>query len=203
MTRFLLATAISFVAVSSLSQEINGLDDNVRQEVKEYAKEKVNEFNGHLSFIASKRVEMEVKDDHIREALNLFIGQGEESYDTYGNKVDAPIMQVSSINRRTGKTRVSDRPIKTYLNDLRRLSYNEVVVKSSDATYISELEWDGEGRYKAVLSYAQIFVGERDGIVVYRDVTKKSIEIYIEMKKYGDKTLYEILLGNVKVDATS
>lgn len=191
-----------FVTTFAYSQEIYGLDENVRQEVKEYAKEKVNEFNGHLSYIASKKISDDVKNDHIYEALLLFIGQGEVSYDQYGNQIPAPTMEVSAINRQTGKTRIRTRLLKTYLNDMKSLNYTEVNVSASEATYISELQHEGDGKYKAVLSYAQIFVGKRDGIVVYRDVTKKSIEVYIEVKKYGDKNLYEILLGNIKVDAT-
>ena len=191
-----------FATATAYTQEINGLDENVREEVKEYAKEKVGEFNGHLSYIASKKVPVDVKDDHISEALMLFIGQGKESRDQYGNVIPAPIMEVSSINRSTGKVKVRPRQLTVYLDALKSMSYTEVLVSASEATYISDLQPEGNGRYKAVLSYAQIFVGKRDGIVVYRDVTKKSIEIYIEVKTYGDKKLYEILLGNIKVDAT-
>ena len=202
MKKILSIILVFFVTTIVNGQEIKGLDENVRQEVKEYAKEKVDEFNGHLSYIASKKVSDEVKDDHIHEALILFIGQGDKSYDQYGNEIPAPTMEVSAINRKTGKVRLRTRLLKTYLSDMKSLNYTEVNVSASEATYISELQPDGNGRYKAVLSYAQIFVGKRDGIVVYRDVTKKSIEIYIEVKKYGDKNLYEILLGNIKVDAT-
>lgn len=191
----------------SLAQIINGLDANVREEVKAYAKEKVDEFNGHLSFIASKKYGDTVKDVHIQQALMLFIGQGNASVDNSGDTIPAPIMEISSINRRTGAVKVSPRPLTKYLKALKSLGYTEVNVTSSEATYIGELQKDGvdedgNERYRAVLSYAQIFVGKRDGIVVYRDLTKKSIEVYITVKTYGDKKLYEILLGNIKVNAT-
>lgn len=208
MKQIIVFVVIYLLSVTpSLAQIINGLDANVREEVKAYAKEKVDEFNGHLSFIASKKYGDAVKDVHIQQALMLFIGKGKASVDNMGNEIGAPIMQVSFKNRRTGEVRVRDRFLTDYLPAMKNLGYTDVSVTSSEATYISDLQKDGvdddgNERYRAVLSYAQIFVGKRDGIVVYRDLTKKSIEVYITVKTYGDKKLYEILLGNIKVDAT-
>lgn len=157
------------------------IDSNAREQVKQYAMQRVNEFNGDLSFISSKKYENSVKDFYIREALRLFIGRGEASRDLDGNMISAPVMEVSSINRRTHAKRVRSRLLKTYLNALKDLRYDEVKVTSSSAVFMSTLQKVGTGRYEAVLTYAQVFVAKNDGITVYRDVTKKSIRVHIRV----------------------
>ena len=178
------------------------IDSNAREQVKQYAMQRVNEFNGDLSFISSKKYENSVKDFYIREALRLFIGRGEASRDLDGNMIPAPVMEVSSINRRTHAKRVRSRLLKTYLNALKDLRYDEVKVTSSSAVFMSTLQKVGTGRYEAVLTYAQVFVAKNDGITVYRDVTKKSIRVHIRMVENGEQKRYDVLLGDVKVNAT-
>lgn len=178
------------------------IDSNAREQVKQYAMQRVNEFNGDLSFISSKKYENSVKDFYIREALRLFIGRGEASRDLDGNMISAPVMEVSSINRRTHAKRVRSRLLKTYLNALKDLRYDEVKVTSSSAVFMSTLQKVGTGRYEAVLTYAQVFVAKNDGITVYRDVTKKSIRVHIRVVENGEQKRYDVLLGDVKVNAT-
>lgn len=178
------------------------IDSNAREQVKQYAMQRVNEFNGDLSFISSKKYENSVKDFYIREALRLFIGRGEASRDLDGNMIPAPVMEVSSINRRTHAKRVRSRLLKTYLNALKDLRYDEVKVTSSSAVFMSTLQKVGTGRYEAVLTYAQVFVAKNDGITVYRDVTKKSIRVHIRVVENGEQKRYDVLLGDVKVNAT-
>lgn len=186
----------------SFCQAQSEIDPSAREQVKQYAMQRVNEFNGDLSFISSKKYENSVKDFYIKEALRLFIGHGEESHDLDGRTIPAPIMEVSSINRRTQAKRVRSRLLKTYLNALKDLRYDEVKVTASSAVFMSTLQKVGTGRYEAVLTYAQVFVAKNDGITVYRDVTKKSIRVHIKVVEYGEKKRYDVLLGDVKVNAT-
>lgn len=203
MKKVILLLFVSIFGISfSFAQDIDGLDENVREEVKEYARTRVNEFNGYLSYISSKKYDDETKDAYIKDALNLFIGQGEESKDNDGNIIPAPQMEVSYINRKTNAVRKKKRPIALYLQGMKGLSYDEVTVTASDAVYISDLKKVSEGCYEAVFSYAQIFVGKKDGIVTYKDITKKDIRVYIFVEKYGERNIYEILLGDVSVRAT-
>lgn len=180
------------------------IDSIAFEQIKQYAEQRVNEFNGDLSFISSKKKEYNkigVKDFYIREALRLFIGRGEESRDLDGNKIPAPKMEVSSINRRTHAKRVHSNLLTAYLEALKGLSYDEVKITSSRA-FMSNVHRTATGRFEAVLSYAQVFVAKNDGITVYRDVTKKSIRVHISVVEYGEKKRYDVLLGDVKVDAT-
>lgn len=178
------------------------IDSNAREQVKQYAMQRVNEFNGDLSFISSKKYENSVKDFYIREALRLFIGRGEASRDLDGNMISAPVMEVSSINRRTHAKRVRSRLLKSYLYALKDLRYDEVKVTSSSFLFMSTLRKVGTERYEAVLTYDQVFVAKNDGITVYRDVTKKSIRVHIRVVENGEQKRYDVLLGDVKVNAT-
>lgn len=202
MKKILLLLFVSILGTSfSFAQEIDGLEE-VREEVKEYARTRVNEFNGYLSYIASKKYDDKTKDAYIKDALNLFIGKGEESKDNDGNIIPAPQMEVSYINRRTKAVRKKKRPIALYLQGMKGLSYDDVSVTASDAVYISDLKKTSDNKYEAVLSYAQIFIGKKDGIVVYKDLTKKDVRVYIEVIPYNDRKIYKILLGDITVRAT-
>ena len=138
------------------------IDSNAREQVKQYAMQRVDEFNGALSFISSKGkgYDNSVKDFYIRQALRLFIGRGKASRDLDGNIIPAPMMEVSSINRRTHAKRVRSRLLTTYLEALKGLSYDEVKLTSSSAVFMSTLQKVGTGRYEAVLTYAQVFVAK-------------------------------------------
>lgn len=171
---------------------------------------KVNQFNGYISFIAKKekytsqRQQQEIeknKDAYIQQALKLFIGDGEDYVDEYGNHQPAPIMQVSCLLR-NGKTRINDRKIGVYLNNLKNMRYTEVQVTAGDAYFCSEARQIGENKYMTTLSYRQFFVGKMDGRVVYGDKTDKTITVYIEKKIVDGRSIWTVLLGDIKVDAT-
>lgn len=171
---------------------------------------KVNQFNGYISFIAKKekyvtpQQQQETernKNNYIKQALKLFIGGGKDYVDEYGNHQSAPIMQVSCLLR-NGETKITDREIGEYLNRLKNMRYTDVRVTAGDAYFCSEARQIGENKYMTTLSYRQYFVGERDGKVVYRDKTDKTVTVYIEKSITDGRSIWTVLLGNIKVDAT-
>lgn len=172
---------------------------------------KVNQFNGYISFIAKKEKyssqqhQREVessKDAYIKEALKLFIGGGKAFVDEYRNRQPAPTMQVSCVLR-NGKIRNNaPKEIGVYLNNLKYLRYSEVQVTAGDAYFCSEARQVGENKYVTTLSYRQYFVGKQDGRVVYNDKTDKTITVYIQKKVIDGRSLWTVLLGDIKVDAT-
>ncbi len=171
---------------------------------------KVNQFNGYISFIArkerykSEQQQKEIennKNAYIAVAMKLFIGDGEEFVDEYGNQQPARYMQVSCLLR-NGKVRIRERKIRDYLNSLKTLNYSDVQVTAGDAFFTSEARQISENKYMTTLSYRQFFVGRRDGKVVYTDKTDKTITVYIERQIIDGRTRWEVLLGDIKVDAT-
>lgn len=179
--------------------------------LQERAKQKVDQFNNYISFIAKRKrysswseqsEDMNNKNAYIKEALKLFIGGGKQSLDIYGNVIPAPTMEVSSINRRTRKTRISSRPISIYLESMKNLNYKEVNVTASDAYFASEAKQISGNQYKVTLSYCQWFVGRRGDGYVYRDKTDKTVEVYITREVVDERVRWTVQLGNIKVDAT-
>lgn len=213
---FIIAILTSMVVSAQVTVQLDtkGLIPVEIKEVQEQAMQNVNEFNSHLSFIASKRnknneiIPDEQKDKHIKQALKLFIGNGKRYEDKYGNPHPAVTMEVSSINRSTGEEKRSKQPISNYLERLKNLNYSEVRVSASKSYYIDDIHPLPDGTYGATLTYSQIFVGYRIGknekpYVAYRDITKKTIEVIIEKRQYGDVAKWVILLSDISVAGTT
>lgn len=209
---FIISVLVNVFVCSAQTGPVD-LPEETQQEVKDQAKQKVNAFNDHISFIATKRnplgelIPEAAKDDHISSALRLFIGGGEISYDEDGNKIPAPQMEVSSINRNKEVT-TSRMAIKKYLRRVKAFSYSEVKVTASNACFVGDMKQVGTNKFETVLTYVQIFEGKRvnrynESYVAYRDVTKKSVRVHIYRKTYGDIVRWDILLGDIWVTATT
>lgn len=203
-----------FVMLLCISPSYGQTNDLSKEDMEELLKQtqlKVNQFNDYISFIAKKeryrsytqqqQVE-QTKKEYIKQALKLFIGKGEAYTDEYGNQQPAPVMEVSRLLR-NGKFTVSRRKIGNYLNALKNLNYSSVRVSAGSAFFTSEAKQVGENKYMVTLSYRQYFIGERDGKVVYRDRTDKTVTVYIEKQVNGGHVRWTVLLGDIKVEATS
>ncbi len=208
--RLLFIIAMVFCVNIAYSQT-NDLTKEDMDQLLEQTKHKVNEFNGYISFIAQKKryktlqeqTEVEQsKDEYIKQALRLFIGGGKAYTDNDGNYHLAPVMEVSSIARKTRRVRVTDRPIGVYLNNLKNMRYTEVTVTTGDAFFCSDAKQVGDDQYEVTLSFRQYFVGKTDGKVVYSDKTDKTVKVYIKKKVIDGRTRWTVLLGDIKVDAT-
>lgn len=196
---------IAVFTVNGLYAQTNDLTEEIKQTISDFAKQRVDQFNDQLSFIAGKKkYGDDVKDKYIRQALKNFIGGGNDyRNEETGELIKAPTMEVSSINRRNGFVTVNKLPIKTYLNNLKNLRYSEISVTSSSAHFITEIKQVSENEYETVMSYAQIFVGKRDMRVVYSDETEKHVRIHIKRIDLGDgQVKWNVLLGDIMVKAT-
>lgn len=210
-THRLLSFIIMLLSVNLAYSQTSDLSKEDMDQLLEQTKHKVNEFNGYVSFIAKKKRykslqeqnEMEQsKTEYIKQALKLFIGGGYAYIDEDGNHQPASVMQVSSISKKTRKTKVTDRDISIYLNNLRNLRYTEVNVTAGDAFFCSDAKQVGPNKYMATLSYRQYFVGKMDGRIVYNDKTDKTVKVYITKTVIDGRTRWTVLLGDIKVDAT-
>lgn len=189
--------ALLFV-VGALAQT-NDLSKEVASSIKEQCMLKVDAFTNHIIFIADKTNSDEVKQYHVKAALNLFSGKGNNINDEYGNiLVPAPRMEVSTTNSQQRRSYL----IKQYLINLENLPYTEITITTTKCAFVSNLRQVDTNKYEAVLSFAQVFVGKRDNVIVYTDRTKKDVKVYIEKKDYKEKTRWEILLGDISVTAT-
>lgn len=212
---FLLFIATTSILMAQNENRTNDLSKEEMEAFKERAKLKVDQFNNYISFISKKyrpktpkeqdEIE-ETKDAYIEQACELFIGKGNDYYDADSNYCQAPQMETSSLNRAKNTIQLKKEPVSKYLVRMKGLKYDEVHVSASDAYFISDARKTKSDvncdEYEATLSYTQTFYGLRDGRVVYRDKTDKIIKIYITRKVIDGRVRWEVLLGDIKVDAT-
>lgn len=199
MRKLYLLLVIVFLTINYTNAQTSDLTKEVEESIKQQCMLKVDAFTNHVVYIADKDNPADVKEHHINAALNLFSGKGGDVKDEYGNvEIPAPRMEVSSVNTQNIRSYL----IKQYLINLENLPYTDVKIEKTNCAFVSNLKQVGTNKYEAVLSFAQVFIGKRDGVVVYRDRTKKDVKVYIEQKDYGEKTRWEILLGDISVKAT-
>lgn len=211
----LLAISSCFIpAVAQRPDQTHNLNEEDLTELTKRATEKVNEFNRHLSYIATpikvnsleeqKNVEA-TKSRKVKQCLNLFIGKGYEYEDTYGNTQAPVVMEVSSVNRKTKAVSISRPQVRQYLDRMRRNyhRYDRIEITSSDC-YIADnsLKEVDDGLYMCVLSYTQFYRGERGDRIAYQDRTDKNVVVYFERTEIDGKVRWLIWLGNISVKQT-
>lgn len=156
----------------------------------------IERFERNVEFIGSKNSGESAKNLYIRTTLRLFIGDGKEYTDSYGNTWPAPHMQVSSTRTSTP----INRTIPDYLNRLRNLTYTKVQITSAEHYTLSNIYKVGD-HYEAVATIYQKFCGYfSDGQRRYCDVTQKSIRVYIErLADDYDGVRWKIRFGDIDV----
>lgn len=112
-------------------------------------------------------------------------------------------MGVSSLY----KKEVTYYGIREYLERLMLLNYDKVKIEWFNIEYISDLELQPDGRYVGVITIFQRFEGTSDDGLIYKDVTKKDITVYVERKQtqIGGKLIgfWDVLLGDIRVAETT
>ncbi|MHC1704742.1 MAG: hypothetical protein AB9846_12615 [Tenuifilaceae bacterium] len=179
-------------AVSSkeakIVDEIN-LSDTDIEVFKEQTKQKVEEFQQHIVTIGSKDQPAEKRNMAEKEALKLFFKGAE--------------MQISVINP-DGTVALQSRTMEKYLARLKSLPFTAVVIKFYDLVYISSFTKGPDGRYYSSATVIQEFTGFTGDNIVYKDVTKKEIEIVIDLveDKFFNEKKWKVFLGNIKATET-
>lgn len=156
---------------------------------KEQTRQKIDEFQQHIITIGSKDEPAEKRNMAEKEALKLFY-QG-------------AIMEISSI-KPDGSVTVTSRTMAKYLARLKSLPYTKVVIKFYDIAYVSEFTKGPDGRYYSTATIIQEFTGFSGDDLVYTDVTKKEIEIIIDLveDKFYNEKQWKIFLGDIKASET-
>ena len=209
---------IILLVPNAIAQRPNQTSDLSQEDITaltERAKIKIDQFNNMLSFIATPYKErvnsgdeqqnvMKAKGKRIEQALQLFIGKGYSYMDIHGNEHAPVTMEVSNINRNTGKISKKNRPTRLYLEQMKNnpLRYSKVDISSSDCYMVSSAYEVEDGVYKAVIAYMQEYTGWREGRVAYSDITEKYVEVYIYKTEIDGEVRWTVLLGNIYVEMT-
>ena len=147
----------------------------------------------YLTFIGSKKNDLNTKKAYIKQALQLFIGKGEKYEDGYGNVQPAVGMETTSKYKKKKSWQLT----KQYLNRLANMTYKEIEITWVDTCRVSNFYKVKDGLYTATVTVSQRFAGYRDN-GGYTDTTVKTIEIFLEEYLTPVGRRYRILFGDIE-----
>ncbi|MCX6335391.1 MAG: hypothetical protein NT092_14020 [Bacteroidia bacterium] len=156
---------------------------------KEQTKQKVEEFQQYIVTLGNKDEPVEKRNMAEKEALKLFYKGAQ--------------MEISFVMA-DGSIQKINRPMEKYLARLKSLPYTKVIIKFYDIAYISEFTKGPDGKYYSTATIIQEFTGFSNDDIIYTDVTKKDIEIIIDIveDKFFQEKRWKIFLGDIKATET-
>ncbi|MCK4569035.1 MAG: hypothetical protein KAT76_02020 [Bacteroidales bacterium] len=177
------------MAFAYTSQAQTDISPERKRAIDSLAMEKIRDLGKYISIIGNKQTPFSEAKRVIDRTLELFVEDAQ--------------MGVSSLYREE----VVYYGIREYLERLMLLNYDKVKIEWFNIQYISDLELQPDGRYVGVITIFQRFEGTSDDGLIYKDVTKKDITVYVERKQtqIGGKLIgfWDVLLGDIRVVETS
>lgn len=173
---------------AKLVSEISLSDQDI-EVFKDQTKQKIDEFQQHIVTIGSKDEPTEKRNLAEKEALKLFY-KGSQ-------------MEISSIQS-DGTSKKVNRPMEKYLARLKSLPYTKVVIKFYDIAYVRDFTKGPDGKYYSTATIIQEFTGFSGDDIVYKDVTKKEVEIIIDLVNdpFFNEKRWKLFLGDIKASET-
>ncbi|GAA0893307.1 hypothetical protein GCM10009122_29860 [Fulvivirga kasyanovii] len=169
-------------------EEEEPIDPEQKLKVDSMAMEKIRDLSKYIAIIGSKSTPFSEANRVVSRALELF--------------AEGSVIGVSSLD----KEEVKQYEIKKYFERLMALSYDKVKIQWFDIQYISDLEMTPDGKYVGVVTIYQKFEGLQGDALIYKDVTKKDITIYVERKimqvEGTHVNFWDVLLGDIVVSET-
>ena len=188
--RYLFTLLLSLSILSNVSAQTAEISRERKQAIDSLALEKVRDLSKYISIIGSKSTAFSEATRVMDRAEELFAPDSE--------------MGVSSLSSKE----INYYKVRKYFERLMALNYDRISISWYNIHYISDLERQPDGRYVGVVTIYQRFEGETDdGLMKYKDTTKKDITIYVERKKtqIAGRTVefWDVLLGDIRVTETS
>jgi hypothetical protein len=173
------------IVKDSIVAEHLSLSENQITAFKEYTRQKVEEFQQHIVIIGDKDQPMELRNMAEQEVLKLFYKGAE--------------MEISTV-KTDGAVDIVARPIEKYIARLKALPFTRVVIKFYDIAYITDFIKGSDGKYYSTATIIQKFTGFVGDQIQYTDVTKKEIEIILDLveDKFFKEKHWKIFLGNIR-----
>lgn len=189
--------AFLFYCAQISAQTSNDLSPEELKIFQTEVKNRVNRFQKYITFIGSKKNNIETKNAYIRQTLKLFIGEGEDYKDTDGNIQPAVRMQLSDTRSRQKRWRKT----KQYLYNLTKVSYRELNITWADVCRVGEFHKVRDGLYVATVYISQKFEGMKDNYTVV-NYDEKAITVYLEEIVTVAGSRYNIFFGDIEVTET-
>ena len=173
---------------AKIVDEINLSEQDIEL-FKEQTKQKVDEFQQYIITLGSKDEPAEKRNMAEKEALKLFCK---------GAMIEISVVQAD------GSVQKVARPVEKYLARLKSLPFTRVVIRFYDIVYISDFTKGPDGRYYSTATIIQEFSGFNKDNIIYTDVTKKNIEIIVDLveDKFFMEKRWKIFLGDIKATET-
>ncbi|MCB0805949.1 MAG: hypothetical protein KDC05_09140 [Bacteroidales bacterium] len=186
---FIIITLL-FVSFGFESMAQDHISPARKQAIDSLALEKVRDLSKYITLIGDKETEFSEAQRVIDRAVELFM-EGSE-------------VGVSSLFREG----INYYEVREYFERLMRLNYSKVDIEWYKIEYVSDLERQPDGTYVGVITIFQKFSGyDQEGGLVYEDVTKKDITVYVKRKEtqIAGKLIgfWDVLLGDIRVKETS
>ncbi|MDE5701481.1 hypothetical protein [uncultured Bacteroides sp.] len=176
------------------AQTSNDLSPEELEIFQTEVKNRVKRFQNYITFIGSKKNNIETKNAYIRQTLKLFIGEGEDYKDVHDNIQPAVRMQLSDIRSRVKRWRKT----KQYLYNLTKVSYRELYITWADVCRVGEFHKVRDGLYVATVYISQKFEGVKDNYSVV-NYDEKAITVYLEEVVTIAGSRYNIFFGDIEV----
>jgi hypothetical protein len=173
---------------AKLADEINLSAADI-EVFKDQTKQKVEELQQYIVTLGSKDEPDEKRNMAEKEALKLFYAGAQMEIST-----SIPDGTVQKINR----------PMSKYLARLKSLPYTKVIIRFYDIAYVSNFTKGPDGKYYSTATIIQEFTGYTKDDIAYKDVTKKEVEIIIDLveDKFFQEKRWKIFLGDIKASET-
>jgi hypothetical protein len=182
--------ALLFISISFSTVAQDNLSPQRKQAIDSLALEKVRDLSKYITLIGDKGTEYSEATRVIERAVELFMDGSEVGV----SSLNSPDVVYYQVNK--------------YLERLMRLNYSKVDVEWYKIEYVSDLEKQPDGTYVGVITIFQKFSGyDQEGGLVYQDVTKKDITVYVKRKEtqIAGRLIgfWDVLLGDIRVKETS
>lgn len=185
----LIIIILAGMAFGYAAQAQTDISPERKRAIDSLAMEKIRDLGKYISIIGNKQTPFSEAKRVIDRTLELFVEDAQ--------------MGVSSLAREE----VTYYGIREYLERLMLLNYDKVKIEWFNIQYISDLELQPDGRYVGVITIFQRFEGSSDDGLIYKDITKKDITVYVERKQtqIGGKLIgfWDVLLGDIRVVETT
>lgn len=186
----IIATLIFALMVSFAAKAQDEITPERKQAIDSLALEKVRDLSKYIKIAGSKDTPFSEANRVIDRAEELFMSNAE--------------IGVSSLHSNT----IQFYKVRKYFEHLMRLNYDRVEIEWYNIEYVSDLQRQPDGTYVGVITIFQSFRGyDKEGNMVYKDVTKKDITVYVKRKEtqIGGRTIgfWDVLLGDMRVKETT
>jgi len=180
---------IAFLFVGNIAMAQNEISPERKKAIDSLALEKVRDLGKYIAVVGNKKTPFSEANRVIEAAVQLFME---------GSK-----MQVSML----GRKQINSYLIKDYLQRLMRVNADKVEIEWFKIEYVSDLVRQPDGSYVGVITIFQKYSQyDNEKGLVYQDVTKKDITIYVKRKEtqIGGRVVgfWDVLLGDIKVSET-